>query len=71
MTDTRNYSSIALDRQSDAAIDDVRGYLGDKFSLVTDYLGQGIPRDTAALMLSMAGIAGYPATVMIERYWKE
>jgi hypothetical protein len=72
---TRDYSDIASEeKKADAAIADVRDWMGKDFTRMVETLrgDHGImPKQWAYMALMMAGVQGYPATAMVERYWKE
>lgn len=71
---TRNYSVIEPEKQADSAIEDVKDWMGEEdfAKMVANLRGDhGImPRHWAYMSLMMAGVQGYPATAMVERYWK-
>ena len=59
--------------KADKAIEDVREWLGaDRFNLLSEYIESlsDTPqnRDKVALMISFAGVQGYPVTAMCDKY---
>jgi hypothetical protein len=71
---TRDYSDLSSETKADSAIEDVKDWLGKKdfAQMVANLRGEhGImPKQWAYMSLMMAGVQGYPATAMVERYWK-
>lgn len=71
---TIHYSDTESEKTENAAIKDVKNYLGTKqFNRIVKLLGgsEGVmPRNFALFGLMMQGVQGYPAEVMIKRYWQ-
>lgn len=71
---TKDYSGIASEEKEEAAIADVKDWMGEEdfAKMVANLRGDhGImPKQWAFMGLMMAGVQGYPATAMVERYWK-
>lgn len=71
---TVQYSDTASEKTENEAVKDVKNYLGTKqFNRIVKLLGgaEGIlSRNLARFSLMMCGVQGYPAEVMIKRYWQ-
>ena len=70
---TINYGDMEPEAAADKAVKDVKQWLGSrKFNKVVKIL-QGkdgiLPRSWAYMALEFSGVRGFPASVMVDRYW--
>ena len=71
----RRYTGLEGDERRSRALDDVRDYLGHaRFEELTgmfrrDYPDVPCPAVKFALLVSLAGVQGYPATAWREHIW--
>ena len=70
-----DYTSLEGDAKRDAALQDIRDYLGDeRYQVVCDRLRE-LPKpmtlDVLSLTLMMTGVQGYPVQALRETIWPE
>lgn len=70
-----DYSAIEGDAKRDAAVRDIREYLGEeRYRIVCQYfvlMQEPLSLDEMSLALMMAGVQGYPVQAWRETLWPE